>query len=99
MRSLGIMAKERVDIMGDVPTFVEQGVESSFEKFFFYGFNPDTPDEFVETFSKAMENVVNNEEYQAEAEKFLVSPTYMNPEEAFNYIKETEEYYIELNQE
>ncbi|WP_227937375.1 tripartite tricarboxylate transporter substrate binding protein [Alkalihalobacillus deserti] len=99
MRSLGIMAKERVDLMPDVPTFIEQDVNTSFEKFFFYGFGPETPDEFVEKFSKAVENVVNNEQYVAEAEKFLVSPTFMNPEETFNYIKETEEFYIELNEE
>jgi tripartite-type tricarboxylate transporter receptor subunit TctC len=99
MRSLGIMAKERVDLMPDVPTFIEQGVDTSFEKFFFYGFNPDTPDEVVEVFSKAVEKVVNNKEYVKEAEKFLVSPTYMNPADAFDYIKETEDFYKELNAE
>lgn len=99
MRSLGIMASDRVDLMSDVPTFVEQGVNSEFEKFFFFGFNPDTPDEIVDAFSKAVEKVVNNEEYVKEAEKFLVTPTYMNPEDAFNYMKEAEEKYIELNKE
>ncbi|MGO4887560.1 tripartite tricarboxylate transporter substrate binding protein [Anaerobacillus sp. MEB173] len=98
MRTLGIMAKERVDLMPDVPTFLEQGVNSSFEKFFFLGFNPDTPDEIVEVFSNAVETVVNNPEYVEEAAKFLVSPTYMNAEESLNYMKEAEEYYIELNQ-
>jgi tripartite-type tricarboxylate transporter receptor subunit TctC len=99
MRSLGIMANERVDLMPDVPTFVEQGVNSEFEKFFFYGFNPDTPDKIVDAFSKAVKKVVNNEEYVKEAEKFLVTPTYLNPEEANSYIKKAEEKYIELNKE
>ncbi len=99
LRSLGIMAEDRIDLMPDVQTFTEQGVDSVFEKFFFYGFNPDTPDEFVEIFSQAVENVVNNEEYRAEAEEYLVSPTFMDPEEAFEYIKETEEYYKELHGE
>jgi tripartite-type tricarboxylate transporter receptor subunit TctC len=99
MRSLGIMAKERVELMPEVPTFVEQGTNISFEKFFFYGFSPDTPDEIVDVFSKALEKVVNDEEYIQEAEKFLVSPTYMNPKEAFDYIKETEDFYKELNEE
>ncbi|WP_201712926.1 tripartite tricarboxylate transporter substrate binding protein [Rossellomorea arthrocnemi] len=99
MRSLGIMANDRVDLMPDVPTFVEQGVNSEFEKFFFYGFNPDTPDKFVDEFSKAVEKVVNNEEYVKEAEKFLVTPTYLNQQEAFDYIKKTEEKYIELNKD
>ncbi|MCM3409294.1 tripartite tricarboxylate transporter substrate binding protein [Metabacillus litoralis] len=99
MRTLGIMATDRVDLMPDVPTFVEQGVNSEFEKFFFFGFNPDTPDEIVDAFSKAVENVVNDEEYVKEAEKFLVTPTYMNSEEAFDYMKKTEEKYIEINKE
>lgn len=99
MRTLGIMASERVDLMPDVPTFVEQGVNSEFEKFFFYGFNPDTPDEIVEAFSAAVEKVVNNEEYVKEASKFLVTPTFLNPEEAFDYIKKAEDKYIELNKE
>jgi len=99
MRSLGIMSSERVDLMPEVPTFIEQGVNSEFEKFFFFGFNPDTPDEIVDAFSKAVEKVVNDEEYVKEAEKFLVTPTYMNPKEAFDYMKETEVKYIELNKE
>jgi tripartite-type tricarboxylate transporter receptor subunit TctC len=99
MRTLGIMASERVDLMPDVPTFVEQGVNSEFEKFFFYGFNPDTPDEIVEAFSKAVEKIVNDEAYIKEAEKFLVSPTYINPEEAMDYMKKAEEKYIELSKE
>lgn len=98
MRSLGIMASERVDLIPDVPTFVEQGVNSEFEKFFFFGFNPDTPDEIVEAFSKAVENVVNDEEYVKEAEKFIVTPTYMNPDKSFEYMKQTEEKYIEINE-
>ncbi|MFC0559420.1 tripartite tricarboxylate transporter substrate binding protein [Halalkalibacter alkalisediminis] len=96
MRTLGIMAADSVDLMPGVPTFKEQGVDSSFEKFFFFGFAPDTSDDIVETFSKAMETVVNNDEYRAEAEKYLVSPTYMNQEDAINYIQETEAYYMEL---
>ncbi|MGJ9384116.1 tripartite tricarboxylate transporter substrate binding protein [Salipaludibacillus sp. CF4.18] len=98
MRSLGIMAEDSVDLMPDVPTFKEQGVDSSFEKFFFLGFPEETPDEIVEAFSTALEKVVNNEEYVAEANKFLVSPTYMNPQEAFDYMQETEAYYTELSE-
>ncbi|MDV2682879.1 tripartite tricarboxylate transporter substrate binding protein [Alkalihalophilus lindianensis] len=96
MRTLGIMAEETADLMPEVPTFKEQGVNSSFEKFFFFGFPSDTPDEVVEKFSSAMETVINNEEYRAEAEQYLVSPTYMNPEETAIYMQEAEAYYEEL---
>ncbi|MCM3490184.1 tripartite tricarboxylate transporter substrate binding protein [Alkalihalophilus marmarensis] len=96
MRTLGIMAAERSDLMPDVPTFVEQGVDSSFEKFFFFGFPSDTPEEVVEIFTNAVETVASNDEYRAEAEKYLVAPTYMSPEEAASYMQETEAYYEEL---
>lgn len=99
MRSLGIMANDRVDLMPDVPTFIEQGVNSEFEKFFFFGFDPETPDEIVEAFAKAVENVVNDEEYVKDAEKFLVTPTFMNSEKAFDYMKKAEEKYKGLHKE
>lgn len=96
MRTLGIMASDRVDLMADVPTFKEQGVDSVFEKFFFIAFPKGTPDEIVEKFTKAMENVVKNPEYVADANGFLASPTYMNPQEAFDYMQESEAYFKKL---
>ncbi|NEU31308.1 tripartite tricarboxylate transporter substrate binding protein [bacterium LRH843] len=99
MRTLGIMAAERVDLMPDTPTFAEQGVDSIFEKIFFYAFPPETPKEIVEVFSKAMENVAANEEYLKEANEFLVTGKYMGPEEATEYIKNAEEYYKGLLEE
>lgn len=96
IRTLGIMAEERVDLMPDVPTFLEQGVNSVFEKIFFFAFPPGTPEEIVQTFSKAMENVANNEEYVNEAAEHLVTGRYMPPEEATEYIKNLEVYYQEL---
>lgn len=96
-RTLGILAADTVDLMPDVPTFKDQGVDISFEKFFFYAFPPETPREVVDTFTQAVQNVVeNNEDYRAEAENFYVSPTYMSPDEATTYIQETEAYYEEL---
>lgn len=96
-RTLGILAADKVDLMPDVPTFKDQGVDISFEKFFFYAFPPETPQEVVDMFSQAVQNVVeNNEDYRAEAENFYVSPTYMSPDEATTYIQETEAYYEEL---
>jgi tripartite-type tricarboxylate transporter receptor subunit TctC len=44
-------------------------------------------------------HIFNNEKYVKEAEKFLVTPTYLNPEEANAYMKKAEEKYIELNKE
>lgn len=81
MVSLGIMAEERLENFPDVPTFQEQGVDIVIDKVFYWGFNEDTPDEYVEKFSQAMERVVANEEYQAEIENASLSPIFLNQEE------------------
>ncbi|WP_307335932.1 tripartite tricarboxylate transporter substrate-binding protein [Caldalkalibacillus uzonensis] len=93
-RTLGILAEESVPLMPKIPTFKEQGVDISFEKFYFYAFPPGTPQEVVNQFTNALKAVVEeNEEYRSEAEKFFVSPTYMTPEETSQYMQETFQYY------
>ncbi len=99
IRTLGIMAEDRVDLMPDIPTFAEQGVNSIFEKIFFFAFPPETPKEIVAAFSNAMEKVAENDDYVNEAAEFLVTGKYMGPEEATEYIKQAEEYYKELLEE
>ena len=81
MVSLGILAEERLESFPDIPTFQEQGVDIVIDKVFYWGFNEETPDEYVEKFSQAMEKVAANEEYQAEIKKASLSPVFLNPEE------------------
>ncbi|MFD1849579.1 tripartite tricarboxylate transporter substrate binding protein [Oceanobacillus bengalensis] len=80
-RAVGIMADERLEGAPDVPTFAEQGVDITFDKFFFWAFPKDTPQEIVDQFTAALENVTNNADFQAELEPLLVEPLYMSPEE------------------
>ncbi|WP_134698631.1 tripartite tricarboxylate transporter substrate binding protein [Ammoniphilus sp. YIM 78166] len=96
LRSLGVMADERISSMPDVPTFKEQGVDIVFDKFFFWGFPKGTPQEVVSTFSAALEKVVNNEELKKELDGFVVTPVYMNGEEAVKHMTEAEAYYKQL---
>ncbi|QHJ70113.1 tripartite tricarboxylate transporter substrate binding protein [Planococcus halotolerans] len=95
MVPLGVMAEERLEGEPDVPTFKEQGVDIVIDKVFYWGFHPDTPDEYVDKFSQAMENVVANEEYQAEIEDALLSPTFFNQEETNEKLAEIESDYQE----
>ncbi|MBB6448671.1 tripartite-type tricarboxylate transporter receptor subunit TctC [Geomicrobium halophilum] len=96
-KTLGILAEDSVDLMPDVPTFTEQGVDASFEKFFFFGFPPETPDEIVTTFSEAVETVVEeNEEYQQASEDFYVSPDFHDPDETYDVMSEAYDYYEQL---
>ncbi|MFD1334488.1 tripartite tricarboxylate transporter substrate binding protein [Oceanobacillus iheyensis] len=92
-KALGIMADERLEGAPDVPTFKEEGVDISFDKFFFWAFPKDTPEEVVEKFSSALENVSNNPDFKAELDPHLVNSDYMSPEDLQAHFESlTEEY-------
>ncbi|WP_321301947.1 tripartite tricarboxylate transporter substrate binding protein [uncultured Sphaerochaeta sp.] len=90
---LGLTSKERNPLFPEVPTTAEQGLNLEFNKFFFVGMPKGTPRSIVDKFSAAMKRVVENPEYQAEAEKYFVTPTYMNPEDASAHAQEVYEYF------
>ncbi len=83
---LGVLSEERSDLLPDVPTFMEQGVDISFDKFWFYAFPPETPIEIVDTFASALQTVVNNKEYQAEVRGFFNIPKYFGSTDAESYM-------------
>ncbi|MFC7684896.1 tripartite tricarboxylate transporter substrate binding protein [Ureibacillus sp. GCM10028918] len=92
-RSLGVMSEERLAGAPDVPTFVEQGVDLKFDKFFYWAFPKDTPQEVVDKFSEALENVTNNPEFQKEIEPHLLDTNYLSPDDlSAHFEKTTEEY-------
>lgn len=90
--SLGVLADERLEGAPDVETFAEQGVDMSVDKVFYWAFDPETPDEVVDTFSEALQKVVENEDYQEEIEKNWLTPTYLDSEETAEKLKEITEY-------
>lgn len=83
--SLGLLSKQRNPLTPDVPTTAEQGYPLEFNKFFFFAMPKGTPMPVVEQFSAAVKRVIANPEYQAEAKRFYLTPTYMGPEEAAQY--------------
>jgi len=86
--SLGVMADERLDGAPDVETFEEQGVDMKVDKLFYWAFDPETPDEVVDKFSEALENVVENESFQEEVEDNWLDPIYLDSEETKEKLKE-----------
>lgn len=83
--SLGLLSNNRNPLFPDIPTTKESGFPMEFNKFFFYGMPKGTPAAVVDRFSAVMKKVVENPDYKAEAAKFYVTPTYMNPAEATAY--------------
>lgn len=95
MIPLGVMAEERLEGAPDVPTFEEEGIDIVIDKIFYWGFDPETPDEYVQKFSEAMENVVANEDYQQEIEDSWLSPTFLDQEETNATLEEINASYQE----
>lgn len=93
---LGIMAEERLEGAPDVPTFKEQGIDVVFDKVFYFAFPKETPDEVVNTFSDALQRVVENEEYQKAAQDTLLNPVFTGPEETVQILEEKAARYQEL---
>ncbi len=96
---LGSTNEERNPLMpADIQTTGEQGYPMLFNKFFWYGMPKGTSDTIVNTFSEAMKRVVENPEYQAEAKKIYVTPTYMDPVEASLYAADTRDFLMQFQE-
>src|SRR5699024_1506626 len=93
MKSLGVLSENRLDMYPEVPTFMEEGVDISFEKFFFTAVPQETPDEVVDVLSEAISNVVNNEEYLEQAEGYGLEPQFINQEETLELMSDNLEKY------
>ena len=93
--ALALLSESRNPTFDTVPTAKEQGFNLVFDKFFFYAMPKGTPKAIVDKFSAAMKKVVANPEYQAEAAKFFVKPTYMAPEEATTYIHKQYDFFAQ----
>lgn len=90
--NLGLLSPQRNPLMPDVPTTAEAGFELDFSKFFFFAMPKGTPKLVIDTFSAAVKRVVDNPEYQQEAKKFFLSPTYMDPAAASAYASKQYQY-------
>lgn len=90
--NLGLLSPQRNPLMPDVPTTAEAGFELDFNKFFFFAMPKGTPKPVIDTFSAAVKRVVDNPEYQQEAKKFFLSPTYMDPATASAYANKQYQY-------
>jgi tripartite-type tricarboxylate transporter receptor subunit TctC len=97
-RSLGVMAEERLDGAPDVQTFKEQGVDITFDKFFFWAFPKDTPQDIVDQFSAALEKVANNPDFQKEIGASFLNAEFKNPEEAMSHFETLTEKYKTLHE-
>ena len=94
---IGSLASERSDFAPDIPTLNEQGVDIGdvgFAVHYTVWVKKDTPQDIIDSLASAIEQRVNDEEYQKDCENLQFTPLYMDPTKVAEY--ETE-YYDFLN--
>lgn len=94
---IGSLASERSDFAPDIPTLNEQGVDIGdvgFAVHYTVWVKKDTPQDIIDSLASAIEQMVNDEEYQKDCENLQFTPLYMDPTKVAEY---EAEYYDFLN--
>ncbi len=91
LRVLGVMAEDRSPDVPDVPTFKEAGFDVVWGSFRLLAAPAGTSEDQIATLAAAFEQVFENPEFQALAEKTAMGPEWMGPEETTEYVARSQE--------
>jgi tripartite-type tricarboxylate transporter receptor subunit TctC len=91
--ALCALADARNPLYPDVPTAKELGWDINFDKFFYFAFPNDTPDEIVAIFNKAVEKVTKNPQLLAEFEKLYLFPRYYDTDSSLEIMDRVDAFY------
>lgn len=96
LRALAIMTEKRSPYLPDVPTFKELGYNFTSGSSRGFSMPKETPKEIVQTFANAVKQVMETQEFKANAEKTAFPSDYQGPEEYTTYIKKLDVVYRPL---
>ena len=96
LRIIGQFAPERSQYLQDVPTLKEQGVDVSFEKFYFVALPKGTPREIVDAFAMGIKEATESETARKDYQDLFLQQKFLGPEEAKIYLDEQFAYYEKL---
>lgn len=85
---IGSLAAERSDFAPDIPTLNEQGVDIGdvgFAVHYTVWVKKNTPQDIIDSLASAIEQMVNDEEYQKDCENLQFTPLYMDPTKVAEY--------------
>lgn len=88
LKLLGVMAEERVSIIPDTPTFKEQGYDIIMSSDRGFAVPAGTDPEIVAKIASAVEETINNPEFQQKAADLSLLLNYRGPEEFSTYIND-----------
>lgn len=87
---LGVLADARSPLRPDLPTFPEQGVDITVNKYFNIYFPKGTPPSVIAAFDKALETVSKNPRFIADAGNLFYAVEYTGPNGAIQYLENSE---------
>ncbi|MEK7826831.1 MAG: tripartite tricarboxylate transporter substrate-binding protein, partial [Thermodesulfobacteriota bacterium] len=96
LRALAIMTDKRSPIVPDVPTFKELGYNFTSGSSRGFTMPKNTPKAIIDIFADAVKQVMNTEEFKANALKTAFPSDYQGPEEYAAYIKTLDTIYRPL---
>jgi len=87
-RPVGLMDEERSDLLPDVPTFKEQGIDVQEAGMRGYSLPAGVPEERLKILSDALEEIITSPEHKKALAKLSLVPAYMDPEEYAAWLDE-----------
>lgn len=88
LKSLGVMSKERISFIPDVPTLMEQGVNVTTGTWRGIGAPKDTPDAVIEVLGKAFDEAMASEDFKEFMAKGAMTIHNLNAQEFTDFVKE-----------
>jgi len=96
-RCLGIPAAERSELLPDVPTFKEQGIDFEYPGYYFgFWFPKGTPAEVIEMYEKVTEKICNDEEMREQIHTLGYYPCYQSAAEKEQHYEDMRGYYEDI---
>ena len=96
MKVLGILSDDRVEVMKDVPTMKEQGLDFVQEIGYWFFMPPNTPKEIVNTFADALEEVMKRPSVIKRLTDQGLRPTFVRGEDFKKLIQDDGQRLIDL---
>jgi tripartite-type tricarboxylate transporter receptor subunit TctC len=98
-RALAIASEERMDVLGDVPTFKEQGYDIVEGAYRGVAAPPGTPDEIVKILANAFEKVMKDPEVKKKMDQNAFKTEFIGPEASLALVKKKMVEYKEIMEE
>lgn len=90
-KCLGVLADKRNPSIQEVPTLKENGLDITYEHFYFFGFPKGTPKDVIDTFASAVSESTKDTEYQKVMSKYFFAPNFKKGEDALKFMRSVEE--------